>query len=411
MKILHLADIHTDDQDLPEIQKCLDFTIKTAEEERPDLIVNAGDTFNSRSVKMDSASAKYICRAFKELADIAPVAIVTGTPSHDGHAVEIIWRIGATHNIWVSTLPEQICLLDGHLIQFQSDVDYYDSIDSTDAVISLVPTPTKKYFESDGNINQTDIDISNEMATMFAGFGASAKEYPGPHIMVGHFPVGGAYVSGTQQLTGVDIEMTREQISLAEADVVCLGHIHYHQQFGDNIFYSGSIYRKDFGELEEKGFYIHEIEKIPEDHEYKLISRFVETPSRKLIKDSVDLCAGVDESVYILSEAIARSPEEIKDAFVRLEFKVYQDEAEAIDKEQITGFYKLVGAADVDIKIIRVPRVNVRSEKILSLTTLREKLIERAALIDEKVPEKVLEKADILEEYNPDEIIKTIARI
>ena len=113
MKILHMADIHARDADTEEIEKCLDYIVSLAHREEPDLIINAGDTFDSRNIRLDSQAAKLIFRKFSELADIAPVALITGTPSHDGEAVEALEYINANYSIWVSKRPEQIYLLDG----------------------------------------------------------------------------------------------------------------------------------------------------------------------------------------------------------------------------------------------------------------------------------------------------------
>ncbi len=67
------------------------------------------------------------------------------------------------------------------------------------------------------------------------------------------------------------------------------------------------------------------------------------------------------------------------------------------------------GAKEVDIQLIRIPRENVRSDKLLKLTTLREKLIEMASLNGKVVPDSILEKADILESEESDKIVQMIA--
>jgi len=245
--------------------------------------------------------------------------------------------------------------------------------------------------------------------------------------MVGHFQVGGAFISETQQLTGVDIEISKDQLALAQADVICLGHIHKRQQIGDNIFYSGSIYRQNFGELEEKGFYIHET-SYPSGS-VLCESRFVETPARKLVKLEADFTkeyaeeekeewakkspllipadSGCKWSFYLDENNI----EKIKDAFVRLEIKIHQNDIEKLDKKEIRRtLLEDGGAADVDIRLIIIPRVNVRSEKILQLETLPEKLVEMASLRGEEVSESILEKARAIESQTHDDVINMLKK-
>jgi len=398
MRILHFADIHARDNDLDEIEKCLNFIVQSAETEHPDLIVCAGDIFDSQNVKLDSKSAKLIFNVFSKLADIAPVVTVIGTPSHDGTAAEVLGHIKAENQVWVSSRPEQFHLVEdiyGRRLSTTRMLSHDNKIVST---ITMIPTPTKQFFNSESDIKGTDNEIAQAMGAMFAGFGAQAAGFPGvPHILVGHFAMGGAFISETQQLNGLDIEISREQIGYANAELVMLGHIHLSQKIGDNIFYSGSIFRKDFGELEEKGFYIHELDEC-----CLVSSRFVNTPTRKLMKISHDFTKDNDWGELMLKCCQAPGNTALG-AFVRVELKVYQGEAVKINKTEIID--ALYGATEIDIRIIRIPRENVRSAHILKLFTLREKIQEMASLKSETVPASILAKADFLENMPADQVM------
>ena len=400
MKILHLADIHARDKDIIEIERCLHYIVATAYKEKPDLIINAGDTFDSQHIKADSISAKLIFRIFKDLADIAPVAVLIGTPFHDGQTAEILSYIKARYPVWVSAKPEQLYLAEGDLNIDPSELDAPVQA-PVEAVISMAPAPTKQYFNTNSDIKGSDAEIAVEMSKIFAGFAAQAEAYKiVPHILVGHWNTTGSLISETQTLTGVDIEISRDQMALTNADLVALGHIHKPQKLEPNIFYSGSIYRTNWGETEDKGFYIHELKGK------KLIeSRFILTPTRKLLKLSEDLteaCAinELDAALY------SYGPDELQDAHLRVELKVFQDEAQKVDTEKIKNFFLSGGAKEVDVRLIRIPREVVRSKNILKLSTLRDKLIEMAKLKNEVIPESILLKADTLESSPADDIIK-----
>lgn len=395
LKILHFADIHARDNDLEEIAKCLDEIFQVASMERPDLIACAGDVFDSQNVKLDSKSAKLIFNVFSDLADIAPVVVAIGTPSHDGTAAEVLEHIKAKYGVWVSSRPEQLHMISDGSRPYIKRANGPGHCVS--AVITMIPTPTKQFFNSDSDIKGTDNEIARAMGGMFAGFGAQAAEFPGiPHVLVGHFQIGGAFISETQQLNGLDIEISREQLGYSNAGLAMLGHIHLHQQIGQNIFYSGSIYRKDFGELDDKGFYIHEI-----DDAGFLSSRFLNTPTRKLIKLAHDFTPDIDDTSF--TAKCIKAMKDVKDAFVRVELKVYQDEAGKIDKDKINDIFKEAG--NVDIRIIRIPRENVRSAQILKLSSLRDKLQEMASLKAETVPPSILAKADFLENMPADQVM------
>ena len=386
-KVLHAADLHIRDKNIDEAQDCLECLVSTAKEQAVNLVVIAGDCFDSRDIKLDSKAAKLVIKTVSKLADIAPVAIVTGTPSHDGSAPEILRYARGKHDVRVATTPEQLLLHDGAFYERPTGNIKYD------AVISLVPTPTKQFFNV-GDIQTSNEAIAHGMAGLFAGFGAQASDFPRvPHLLVGHWQVSGSKLSTGQVLTGQDIEISVDQMSLTNAAAHLLGHIHMPQQLGDRTFYSGSLYPLTWGELEEKGFWIHEFDC---DELWK--SEFVKTPCRKLSRYAIDL---TNENIKYLSNFIIHniSTSNIKDAFIRIDITAWQDEASKINnkKDIIIREYLSAGALDVDIRIIRVPRQTVRSEAVLKVEILREKLIAMAALKDETVPESILQKADELE--------------
>ncbi len=403
MKILHTADWHVKDSEIAEVRKCLEHMLEVASETRLDLIVIAGDMTDSQNVKLDSRSARLIFETVTGLAHIAPVVIPIGTRSHDGYAPELLRNIRATYPVHITRFPDQL-ILNGSGGFWSGNEDNCRLAEAR-ALISIVPSVTKQFFQSELGITDTDQAIAARVGRIFNGFATNAATCNVPHILVGHWAIGGAYVSEHQQLIGRDIEMSREQVELANADLVCLGHIHLHQQIGNNIFYSGSIHRNNFGELEEKGFYIHTLQNGSLD------SRFIKTPTRKLIRLDADFTRDpiekLDEILY------TRTPEELHNALVRIELTVFQDEVERIDQDAIKAFLTSTmsgGAKSVDIKLIRIPRVNVRSERFFELTALPDKLREQAAIRDEPEPSAgILDKAADLETRNPDAIFEAVS--
>jgi DNA repair protein SbcD/Mre11 len=385
MKILHMSDQHSREKDIDQVMKSCKAILAMAEIERPDLIVSAGDMFDSRDIRLDTETVKFIFQWISDLARIAPVAIVSGTPTHDGNTIEALRQIPG---VLVSTMPEQLYFADGKIS--------YQPTEKTTAIISMVPTPTKQFFQ--GN----DDEIADAMTGLFAGFGAQASEFECPHILVGHFAVKGAAISDTQVMIGREIEIGRDQIDLARADVVCLGHIHKSQKIGTNIFYAGSIYSLNFGETEAKGFYVHEIhgkDKIIKD---MVDSRFITLPTKKMINIKED---HTDPENFF---ANYKGPEDVKGADVKVIIKAYQDDAAGFDKAAIEAIYLKDGAESVTIQIINVPRETVRSERLLTLSTLRDKVQEMATLNGESIVASILQKADLLETQSPEEILKYV---
>lgn len=438
LKIIHSADWHFNDRDHDEIEQCVDFMITKAREEKPDLFVVSGDITDSQNLKLDSRSAKTICRQFSEMSDIAPVVNIIGTPSHDGKSAEILRYVKGTYPIHISEKPEQIYLIQGGRLVDSSGLVFVDAA-KVKAVITQIPTPTKQYFQADSGIEAGDKAISNAMTALLGAAGVIAKEYHCPHILNGHFQVGGAYISETQQLVGRDIEISADQLAMAVATICCLGHIHKQQVMGPdkNIFYPGSIQRRTFGETEDKGFYIHEVsmnpkslanpeddldtrrekaEKLLNSSQYEerwlLNSQFILTPTRQKLTIREDFTkTDIETADSFVCDFIFTSGESLKDAFIKVEFKVWQDEAGIINQAEIERSFLDAGAARADINLIRIPRETVRAARVLTMNRLREKIIEMAALRQETVEDSILAKADLLETTTQDELLQVAGRV
>jgi exonuclease SbcD len=393
MKTLHTCDWHLRDADIFEAEKCLNFLIETAKTDAVDLVVVAGDTFDSQDVKLDSKAAKLAVKTFSALADICPVAVIIGTPSHDGMAAEILRYIRGTYDVYVATSPVQVLLENGHFGPCERNEKWGQD---PDAVLTLIPAPTKQFFQTNSDIKTADQEIAQAMSALFAGFGATASQLQAPHVLVGHWNVTGSLISETQTLTGIDIEISPDQMNLAGACVNMLGHIHKSQQIKDNVFYAGSLFPQNWGELDDKGFYIMDIE----GRELKDF-RFVKTPCRKLIRIQDDLTEKTKEDSAAFTA-------DVSGASIRYDITVFQDEAGEIDKDVIRREFLYRGALDVDIRINRIPRENIRADAVLKAETLRDKIVAMAALREERISDSIQIKADRLENMEPDELVAMV---
>jgi len=386
MKIAHIGDEHIRDKGSDEIQRCLDFTVKRLQEERPDLIVSAGDMFDSQDVKAGSQAALMAIRFVSALADIAPVAMVVGTPSHDGHAPEILRHIKGKFDVFVASQPCQVYLEDGGLF------DRPAGDKTPQAILTLIPTVTKQFFQTSSGIEDADREIAAEMTKLFAGFGAQAAQYPGvPHILAWHGGVSGARLPSGHVRIGMEIEVSTDQMLLSGCDIGLLGHIHSPQKLGDRFFYSGGIYPVKVDE-QQCGFMIHEFGNI-----VGIETHYIPTPFTKTVRLAYDTTAG---------EPIDIPAEEINGPSVTIEITAWQDEAGMIDREGIKANMVRWGAGEVDIRINAVPRVTVRAAAVLEAETLRGEIEEMAKLRGEEIDPEILDMADRLETMPAEDVLK-----
>ena len=408
MKVLHTADWHFREKDHDEIYKCVRFIVDRAIEEKPDLICISGDMTDSRLLNLDSRSARSIFSIIQSMLDIAPVAIVIGTPSHDGKAALALRECRGKYPILVSDMPGQY--------YYERNFKQWLSIDEPMGksfrpwfIITQIPQPTKQYFINDLSIEDTEKAIGEAMGIMIAGFGHKAASFDNvPHIANGHGQIGGAFISETQQLIGHDIEVSKAQLNTLNADLVCYGHIHKAQDMGDGIFYSGSPTRMNHGETENKGFYLHNIkyDRLMDDgsgfgefNVLDLTSKFIQTPAIYLHDAKFDLTKEIFTLGFLsvlesMCEGISADHDEWG---AKITITAWQDDAKNINKSEIEDELISWGASRIAVAIIRKPRETVRAERVLEADTLPEKLEAMAELRGEKLLPGIIEKAKAIE--------------
>jgi DNA repair exonuclease SbcCD nuclease subunit len=436
--ILHTADWHVCDDFLKDAETCLSFLVARAESSDLDLIVISGDIYESRQIRQESNAARLAFKTLQQLARIAPVAIVLGTASHDGRAPLLLGRINERYPIWIADMPESTVLYRceiGDEIEDPRDPNIFVPLDKIDkvsdsedvsaiAMVSAMPAFTKQFFQTKSNIEDSDKEIAAEMGAIFAKFGSDChglmvnlrhkyKAGPIPHILLGHWQTTGAYVHPDQPMTGLDIEVPKDFLHNANADIICLGHLHAAQELEKYIFYSGSLFPTDFGETETKGFWVHNLDLVDMGHHWEIDgSDFMETPAPHLHKATQDLLRTDDPGLVmpaILGTLSEVTPDE--NGILRMVVKIYQDMTSAINKAEIDAFVReRISPRKFELDINAMPRPNVRSARVLEEDQLREKLKIRADIINEPIDEDVLRKADALQELERDELLETVQK-
>ena len=372
MKILHTADWHID-ANIIEAGRCLQFLVGEASVIMPDLVCISGDMFNSADVRLDSDAACLAMTMVQKLAEYSyyGVVILIGTPSHDGLAAKIF---DGLHKVWVYDKPQSIVFDAVSTMDIGKEGDPFHRF-----MVSCLPQPTKQYLETvaGGDIEDVNLKMVEALTSICAGFGAAREQVDGPHVCLGHFSVRGCKISPTQQMIGYDIEMSADQLALANPSIWCLGHIHHAQEVAPNVFYSGSIYRVDMGEREsEKGFFVHTVD----NRSFQIESEFITAPATTMNKVKIGLDA-LPDPVMEQGQPVAIADDEITEK-MQVVIKLYADQAAEVDFELIKADLMARGAKEVDIILQRIPRPNVRSAKVLAVESLREKLIARAELTD-----------------------------
>ncbi|OPY64152.1 MAG: Nuclease SbcCD subunit D [Syntrophorhabdus sp. PtaU1.Bin002] len=404
MKILHTADIHMNNkpQLLADIVKCCDYLI-TQVEERPDLIVIAGDLYDE-GVQLGSPASLAAINFVYRCGNVAPTIIIRGTTSHDAEgSISVLNILKTIYPVFATDWIEQVALINQYGNLGFALLDSNETIPPPIAIISTLPSVNKANLMAtlSGSVADTSRETIDLVRDVLQGWGVvneRARHAGIPTILVGHGTVTGSQLSTGQTMAGKDLEYTTGDLKLAAADLNLLGHIHKAQSWG-NTFYSGSITRLNYGETEEKGFYIHEIKYnvMPTGHvPFLAESRFIETPARTMKTKQPEGLPGIEVVDDVQQGEL-----------VRICYEINEEDVGKVDEQAIIEAAMAKGAADVKIEKTIIPTVRVRAEGISRLHTLEQKLLKWAETTDTSITKEIAEKLALLESNEIEDIVST----
>lgn len=332
MKIAHFADLHYSAKNLNEAERCFGFAVDEAIRRKVDVAIIAGDS-TDHCLDAHAPATIALSRQIRRLADHCPVFMLQGTFSHEPLGIlRLFEMIGAKHPITVSDTIEMVALEQGKW-------HVYDGQGTPELVITAIPTINRSEWLKSG----TEPDATRKMAALLDSFADTNEKLHAagiPTVLVSHGTVDGSMNENGLSLVSLDHEYTAGTLFSAGTDAVMLGHIHQHQswerEFGlrkQVIAYSGSIGRFHYGERDEKCFLVWDLsdgqvgfEKIVTPSCQMIDIVFPGKPDLEELAAVADQCAG---------------------AYVRVRYRVDEEYARQIDRNQI----KEILGASIDVRI------------------------------------------------------------
>lgn len=391
MKILHTADWHIGQFKGPVVDgvnlrsqdtvNCLNYMIKVAEEEKPDIVCVSGDVFHQEQIGPARYSDEMIVATdtITKLAGVAKAVIVMrGTPNHDGGGqFRVLSKMFAnTGNVHIVTSPTVL------------RTPYAD--------IACIPGFDKQEFRS--RFPGLSADEENEawtsyISSMVMGLRAECHN---TSILMAHYTVPGCNMESGQTsfFTNFEPVIPREALEAAGYEAVLLGHIHRPQILNGlhNVFYSGAINAMNFNdEGQERGFWIHEFSdtgKLTKGHNCI-------TPYRRFYTitwDTEEVEAYIREGVMYLHRL--GFPEDVTDKIVRVRYSCTSEQKKQLnipalqkDLYELGAFY----VADIEAEnAIDVTNRGLLSEESDPTLNLKKYLEEKCF----KNPDKIVELAE-----------------
>lgn len=354
MKVLHTADWHLGEYPGPvingenarllDIVRCLDYLVETAEAEKPDAILIAGDLFNKAQQwatpmlhLIDIAASR-----LRALAAVAPTVLMYGTANHDNlQAFENI-RAMQIIDLYVVTTPKLFPIFTT----------------SGPLQIAAIPGLDKGHFRAKhpgmdpAEENQT---CSRLLGDLVLGMGAEVDPLL-PSVLMSHYAVAGCeYDNGQQHIfTQNEVILPKEAIAAIPFDLVCLGHIHKAQEVehcGRPVFYCGALNGLTFNEEgQDKGFWMHEIEApwgAPEikatpgdyydaDGSYGgFISRFIKTPYREFLTETWSDLNVENVINYLDADPSWLFGSHVKDKIIRVHYSCSEEQNKRLNRKAV----------------------------------------------------------------------------
>lgn len=391
MKILHTADWHIGQFKGPVVDgvnlrsqdtvNCLNYMIKVAEEEKPDIVCVSGDVFHQEQIGPVRYSDEMIVATdtITKLAGVAKAVIVMrGTPNHDGGGqFRVLSKMFAnTGNVHIVTSPTVL------------RTPYAD--------IACIPGFDKQEFRS--RFPGLSADEENEawtsyISSMVMGLRAECHNTP---ILMAHYTVPGCNMESGQTsfFTNFEPVIPREALEAAGYEAVLLGHIHRPQILNGlhNVFYSGAINAMNFNdEGQERGFWIHEFSdtgKLTKGHNCI-------TPYRRFYTitwDTEEVEAYIREGAMYLHRL--GFPEDVTDKIVRVRYSCTSEQKKQLnipalqkDLYELGAFYVSDIEAENAIDVTNRGLLSEESDPTLNL----KKYLEEKCF---KNPDKIVELAE-----------------
>src|SRR3990167_857447 len=359
MRIACIGDSHFDSSAGGRLNECVtvhDWICSDLARRGVDVILHAGDLFERKSTPADrNAAATWLQRC----AAIAPVVVVRGNHDVPGD-LRIMGELEAKHPIRVSECPQ---------------VDTVAGI-----AIGSLPWPRKAellaQLDRDASLEQAGEVAQEALRDVLRGIGSEMRTGC-PRLLLAHAQVRGCVTSTGQPLVGHDMELGLEDLALAGADIVLLGHIHKAQSWEWNrdnlevpIVYTGSPRRTAYGESEPKGYVLVEFEQRA-DGRWGVSWERVETPAQAMVlleDESVDGCwrtSMTDDQI-----------EQLAGSDVRFRYEVASDQREAARAAAEEVRRELVdqGAERVKVEECLRPTTRSRTADVAEATTTAAKL-------------------------------------
>jgi len=249
LKILHTSDWHLGNifkgrNRISEHEKFLEWLLEIIEEEKIDVLIVAGDIFDTSNPPNYALKMYHNFLANLSKTNLKHTFIIAG--NHDSIAtLEVSKEILKAFNI--------------HIVAKEGIVKLVNDI-----AFCVVPYLRENILKPKSlEISEAENEIQEAIKIYYEDIYQKAKTLnPKKIIATGHLSVSGAISTESEREIYIGKLKSLSNDIFEKFDYVALGHIHKPQVIADNIRYSGSIIPFSFGEIETKKIFVIDSENM-----------------------------------------------------------------------------------------------------------------------------------------------------
>lgn len=412
-RFVHTADWHADadPKKQKKLEASLDQLVEFCQEQKVNAIIHAGDVFEKSQKYQANSGVPVILKYLHKLAKLVDFIFITkGNNSHDEPgSIELLHQTES--NIYAYEYPVVLGVFDNAILDnpsvndtvidlLRSDLQLSEK--HLDYIVSLVPYPTKASLLIDDSIDNNNANFIDKFEQIFEHIGEVTQPYTCPKLLAFHGNVDGSRLSSGQTLVSQDIMVAPYTLEKAKHDYYALGHIHLRQELKLNMRYAGSIYNKNWGEIEQKSFEVVEFDLSPGDKGFDYTTN-LQTIYLTSARPMMTVEAYYDTDIndfHFTSVEPGTDPfkDPVKNFEVRFRCKVKENERNLITEDKIKKIKEHFGEdVKIEFNIIPVERES-RSEQIMHCKSLLDEVVEYAAVVKEEINESIKQKVLSLQE-------------
>lgn len=383
LRFLHTADLHLDGDPKKKAKADLSLNqiLEYCQNVKVNAVIVAGDVFDKKQSFSRNSAVPIALNFFHKLSRLVDFVFITaGNQSHDETgSIELLHQIEP--NVYSYEYPVCLALekgIDGYRVQ---DILRDDQIvNPAEYIVTLVPYPTKASLLIEDSIDNNNANFLDKFEQVFEHIGEVTQPYTCPKILAFHGNVVGSRLSTGQTLVSQDIMVAPSTLERALHDYYALGHIHLYQEIENahNMYYSGSIYNKSWGETEQKSFQVIDFSDV-EATEMN-VERVFLTSARPMITLDCEYKDG-----FIWTEAGDLDDYVVNDEEFRIRISINENERNLITEDKIQEIKNNFGEdVKIEFNIVPIERES-RSEQIMHCKTLLDEVKEYATVVNESI--------------------------